>query len=127
MHWLTERGFPLLVAITLISVLIFSTIPPTLFVIGPPYEGWLFMAYAALLVLMAVSFPKHGSLHSYGAALSVLVFSGRAGGFLSLMLERDDISLIPALLERIVITVAMFVWHLHMAKQTVKSSLLFRN
>jgi len=129
---LAQRVFPILVALTLTLIAVFSTVPPNLWVVKGDLAEFVAMSYAALMIALA-AFPRWEQGHMIGAPLAAFVFGGRAGGFLERAVEANDWHVdwsaliwwfgsdpspfgmswlfMANSLERVVLAVGMVLWH----------------
>lgn len=108
---LARRLFPLLVAVTILIVLLFSAVPPNLvYVTGAPAET-IMVVYALLLVGISSEQLDNGLLHQIGVPLAVLTFGARGGGFIELSIDRGTWELAGAVAERVLIASALVLWH----------------
>lgn len=124
-HTVMRRVFPVLVSFTIITILVFSAVPPNLlFVQGRPAEI-LMGSYALMLLGLTTNSFDDVALHKVGSVLAVLTFGGRGGGFIELSIARETFDLVGAVAERVLLTFALVMWHARMgstiaAKQETK-------
>lgn len=109
------RGFALLSALALFAIELASDVPLNLLIIKGDIAGAIAVAYAFLLVFAAIAPERFPLIHQVGAPLAVLVWGGRAGGFVELALERSSWSLTGAVSERLIIAMMAVLWHQAMA------------
>ena len=117
MRFFVARVFPVQVAVGLLMILALSNVPPTLFFLGEGATSIIFIFYAALLVMVALFGSRlDHRVHPLGGAVAFLVFGGRAGGFLELVIESSRPDLFPAVAERLLLVSTMVMWHYFMAQ-----------
>lgn len=103
--------FPLVVAASLVTVEAVSTIEPTVWVVSGGAASVASVAYAGVMVWLVFAPPQPARVHGAAAALAVLVAAGRTGGFVEYMVDRERWDLAGTVVERVVILVALLLWH----------------
>lgn len=114
--------FALFVAFALVSFIWFSQVPVQLFIFPAWFSTMCIGIYA--LIMMTIPFWKtrHFELHAIGAALAVLVFTGRGLGFLEIVLVEDRYDLIAAVFERVFIIIGLVIWHSAQVFKSIQAS-----
>lgn len=113
---LIVRGFPLLSAVSLVLVVLTTEVGLNVWVLsGGPAVAAL-AVYTVILVGLAAAPTRLGQWHAAGAAFAVLVFGGRALGFVSVIVDSADAgdarwNLIGAVAERVVLLASLLIWH----------------
>ena len=113
------RIFPLFWAATFLSIPVFTSVPPNLWIVDGNTAYGAVIAYGLVLAALGIAPHRYPRLHPIGAALAVLVLLGRAGGFVEVAIERGEWSLTSAVLERLAFAAALLFWH--QASSTVHS------
>ena len=109
-RWL-RRLLPLTFSLALLFTVLWSSVPLSLFAFSGLIADAVAIGYAALLAFWTKWPDKLPKIHPFGAALAILLVTSRAGGFISLMLERESISLLGAVFERAFIGLALVAYH----------------
>lgn len=122
MHgWPLERplivhGFPILAAVTLGLVAVTTEVGLNVWVLSGTPALTALLVYAAVLVGLAAAPTRLGHWHATGAALAVLVFGGRALGFVSIIVDGASSAdprwnLVGAVAERVLLLASLLIWH----------------
>ena len=114
-EFLEDRGFPLLIATTLVVVFGSSPVGVNLWVADGALAAVVLWAYVAVLGLIVVLPHPPSVLHKIGAALAVVTWGGRGFAFLELGIQRDNFNLAGAVLERLTLMVCLILWHKYQA------------
>lgn len=113
---LIVRGFPALAAVTLVLIALTTEVGLNIWILsGPPALAAL-AAYTLILAGLAAAPTRLGRWHAAGAALAVLVMGGRAGGFVSAIVDAAGTpeprwNLIGATAERVLLLASLLIWH----------------
>lgn len=110
-------GFPSLLVMALSSVVVLSEtsigLPLDLVVVAGRAAAVVVVAYLACLVWAVWSMDPR--LFAWSAPLGALVFAGRAGGFVSLMIEERRWELVSEAMVRVLVGTGVVLWHAAMA------------
>ena len=101
---------PVVVSVTLFVVVFTSEVPPNLYVLRGTAALVPYLIYATVMAWIAVR-PNFLELHLVGGPLAVLVFLGRAGGFIELGIARETFELSGAVAERVLLCALLVSWH----------------
>ncbi len=113
-----RRAVPAVTGVTLAVLPWLSRVAPNLLVISGGPASVIATLYAALLLALAIDPELPPVAHKIGAALAVVVWMGRGGGFIERMLLEDRTDLIPAVGERAALCVLLVSWHMLRAAET---------
>lgn len=123
----TDWMFPVLVLTALMSTLFFSKVPPSLLVVTGTAAQAVIVTYGLALVATLTN-PRALQIHAIAAALGVFAFAGRAGGFLELVIDLGRWDLVAAVVERLVLSVAVLRYHAgRAAKFAIESEIVKRD
>lgn len=109
--WFFKRGFPLLIAFTIVVVLLTSAVQRNLLVVAGTAADIVLFGYAGLLAYLGFFRAQHVWIHKIGAVLAVFTWGGRGGGFIELALSRGTWDLAGAIAERLLLAAALVLWH----------------